>query len=325
MKAIDSSAFQHTYSAPALRAAGIGLSVHRATDGYGISAPGLAGSVDPTFALRVIQDKAAGIASGAYCVLELCDDPTPQVKLFLTQPLAGLVVALDVEHFWQRSGKTAAEVLAIINRAKGIIESGLGRPILIYVDLSTYEWLGKPAWQFLWIADAGAAKLPVPAAMWQSGQASIMNETVDVDVFELGDAALAVLSGQFPVIASNKPTVAFFATRSGHGYYVVAADGGVFSFGDAEFFGSLGDKTLNAPIVDGALSQGGAGYYLVGADGGVFAFGDAVFYGSAATLKLAAPITDITLTPAGYLLLAEGDGGIFAFGDAEYLGRTANG
>ncbi len=325
MKAIDSSAFQHTYSALALKAGGIGLSMHRATDGTGITAPGLAASVDPTFALRVIQDKAAGLASGAYMVLELCDDPTPQVSLFLAQPLAGLVVALDVEHFWQRSGKAAEEVLAIVNRAKGMIETALGRPILIYCDLSTYLWLGKPAWQYPWIAAAGTASLPVPAAMWQSGQTSLMNETVDVDVFELDETALAVLSGEFPIIASNQPPVAFFATQSGKGYYVVAADGGVFSFGDAEFHGSLGAKKLNAPIVDGALSQGGAGYYLVAADGGVFTFGDAQFYGSAANLKLVSPISDITLTPAGYLLLAAGDGGVFAFGDAEYLGKTANG
>ena len=282
MKAIDSSAFQHTYSAPALRAAGIGLSMHRATDGTGITAPGLAASVDPTFALRVIQDKAAGLASGAYLVLEVCDDPTPQVSLFIAQTLAGLVVALDVEHFWQRSGKTAAEALAIINQAKGILESSLGRPIMVYSDLSTFEWLGRPKWQYPWIADAGVATLPVPAAMWQSGQASLMNETVDTDVFELDETALAVLSGQRPIIASNQPPVAFFATRSGKGYYIVAADGGVFSFGDAEFHGSLGGKKLNAPIVDGALSQAGSGYYLVGADGGVFAFGDAEYLGKTA-------------------------------------------
>jgi hypothetical protein len=34
------------------------------------------------------------------------------------------------------------------------------------------------------------------------------------------------------------------ATPSGKGYWLVAADGGVFSFGDAGFFGSEGGKPL---------------------------------------------------------------------------------
>ena len=39
------------------------------------------------------------------------------------------------------------------------------------------------------------------------------------------------------------------ATASGDGYWFVAADGGVFSFGDAGFFGSAGAMGLNSPIV----------------------------------------------------------------------------
>jgi len=69
----------------------------------------------------------------------------------------------------------------------------------------------------------------------------------------------------------------------GRGYYLVAADGGVFAFGDAGFYGSMGGRHLNAPIV-GIASTGGAGYYLGGRDGGVFTFGDANFWGSAVGL-----------------------------------------
>ena len=38
-------------------------------------------------------------------------------------------------------------------------------------------------------------------------------------------------------------------TPSGHGYWEVAADGGIFSFGDAGFYGSMGGTHLNDPIV----------------------------------------------------------------------------
>jgi hypothetical protein len=33
------------------------------------------------------------------------------------------------------------------------------------------------------------------------------------------------------------------------GYWEVASDGGLFSFGDAQFYGSMGSRPLNKPIV----------------------------------------------------------------------------
>ena len=39
------------------------------------------------------------------------------------------------------------------------------------------------------------------------------------------------------------------ATPDGHGYWLVASDGGIFNFGDAQFFGSTGSIRLNKPIV----------------------------------------------------------------------------
>ena len=56
------------------------------------------------------------------------------------------------------------------------------------------------------------------------------------------------------------------------GYWLVAKDGGVFSF-DAPFLGSMGGTPLNKPVVGIAAAPTGDGYYLVAADGGIFAFG----------------------------------------------------
>jgi hypothetical protein len=36
----------------------------------------------------------------------------------------------------------------------------------------------------------------------------------------------------------NQPVVGMTATADGHGYWLVAADGGVFAFGDAPFLGA---------------------------------------------------------------------------------------
>jgi hypothetical protein len=88
----------------------------------------------------------------------------------------------------------------------------------------------------------------------------------------------------------NKPIVGMTATPTGKGYWLVATDGGVFSFGDAAFHGSTGDLTLNKPIVGILPTKSGNGYWLVASDGGVFSFGDAAFQGSTGNLTLNKPI-----------------------------------
>jgi len=82
-------------------------------------------------------------------------------------------------------------------------------------------------------------------------------------------------------------------TPTGHGYRFVAADGGMFTFGDAGFFGSAGGSHLNQPIVGMAAPDAG-GYWLVAADGGIFSFGDAGFLGSTGGTHLNRPIVGMT-------------------------------
>ena len=73
----------------------------------------------------------------------------------------------------------------------------------------------------------------------------------------------------------NKPIVGMAPTPDGGGYWLVASDGGIFSYGDAGFFGSTGSIHLNKPIVGMAPTPDGGGYWLVASDGGIFSFGDA--------------------------------------------------
>lgn len=47
----------------------------------------------------------------------------------------------------------------------------------------------------------------------------------------------------------NQPVVDMASTPTGGGYWLVAADGGIFNFGDAAFHGSTGAMHLNQPIV----------------------------------------------------------------------------
>jgi len=107
------------------------------------------------------------------------------------------------------------------------------------------------------------------------------------------------------------------------GYWLAASDGGIFSFGDAQFFGSTGGLTLNKPIVGAAAHPFLEGYWLVASDGGIFAFGSSAFWGSLGNRVLNSPIVGMAATPTGlgYWLVAA-DGGIFAFGDAQFYGST---
>jgi len=131
--------------------------------------------------------------------------------------------------------------------------------------------------------------------------------------------------GDLSAFALNQPVVGMAQTADGGGYWMVAADGGIFAFGDATFYGSMGGTHLNDPIVGMAETKDGKGYWLVASDGGVFAFGDAAFYGSMGGQPLNKPIVGMAPAPNGngYWLVAA-DGGIFAFGDAPFYGSTGN-
>ena len=108
-------------------------------------------------------------------------------------------------------------------------------------------------------------------------------------------------------------------------YWLVASDGGLFTFGGAPFYGSMGGQPLNKPVVGIAATPDGKGYWEVASDGGIFSFGDATFYGSTGSMTLNSPIVGMVASPSGkgYLLVAS-DGGIFAYGDAKFYGSLAS-
>jgi N-acetylmuramoyl-L-alanine amidase len=129
--------------------------------------------------------------------------------------------------------------------------------------------------------------------------------------------------GANAVSNANAPIVGLAAAHDGAGYWLVGSDGGIFSYGDARFFGSTGALRLNAPMVGMASAPDGGGYWLVARDGGVFNYGDAGFFGSAGALHLNAPIVGMAATGdgRGYWLVGA-DGGIFSYGDARFWGST---
>ena len=128
------------------------------------------------------------------------------------------------------------------------------------------------------------------------------------------------------------PVVTSPTTTSQHGYWLVGSDGGIFTFGNAQFYGSTGSIHLQRPVVSITPTANDGGYWLVASDGGIFSFGDAGFYGSIPGLGLApagsglpnslnAPI--VGMVPSadgnGYFMVGA-DGGVFTFGDAKFEG-----
>ena len=117
-------------------------------------------------------------------------------------------------------------------------------------------------------------------------------------VQHFGDAGdLGTYSGPVPI---NGPTIGITPTPAPssssspeQGYYLVGADGGVFAFGDARFYGSASGVHLAASIVGLVVTQDAGGYWLVGADGGVFTYGDAEFLGSAAGQSRSDPMAGL--------------------------------
>ncbi|WP_298347067.1 hypothetical protein [Ferrimicrobium sp.] len=179
----------------------------------------------------------------------------------------------------------------------------------------------------------GMAANPTGAGYWLVA--------ADGGVFDFGGApfkgstytyGITGLSGAHPLSA---PIVAIIPTPDGGGYWLVAADGGVFDFGNAKFFGSTytqgytglnGNHPISGRIVGGAAAPNGTGYWLVSSTGTVYNFGSAPNEGDTMTKgytglsgnhPLPAPVVSIAADPAGTgYWLAGSDGAVYNFGSA---------
>jgi hypothetical protein len=146
------------------------------------------------------------------------------------------------------------------------------------------------------------------------------------------DTVLGTFSGSSS-FAQSSSTTTLDISAPAHGYWLVGSDGGIFTFGSAQFYGSAGSLKLQRPVVGITPTGDRVGYWLVASDGGIFTYGDAVYFGSIPGLgiapagtsgsakKLNAPIVGMvpTFDRGGYFMVAS-DGGVFTFGDAKFEG-----
>ncbi len=173
------------------------------------------------------------------------------------------------------------------------------------------------------VAPTGGCMSHLPAGS-VVGSAALPSGAGYYEVDSAGDVAAfgaATCYGAMTGTPLNKPVVGMAVDPATGGYWLVATDGGIFSF-NAPFYGSTGNIVLNKPIVGMAPTPSGGGYWMVASDGGVFTFGNNQFYGSTGNLVLNKPVVGMAVDPAtgGYWLVAT-DGGIFSF-NAPFFGST---
>ncbi len=160
----------------------------------------------------------------------------------------------------------------------------------------------------------------------------------DGGVFAFGDAGFygsipgigIAPAGSGALPALNAPIVGMVPSADSRGYFMVAADGGVFAFGDAQFEGSCpGRGGCTGSAVSVLPDATGRGYWLVTDTGNVYTFGDAPAEGQPLDdtdgQPLPSPVTSAVRTPdgGGYWVLLQ-DGQALTFGDAEYY-QSSNG
>ena len=102
---------------------------------------------------------------------------------------------------------------------------------------------------------------------------------------------------------------------------MVASDGGVFAFGDAQFEGSCPGTGGCSGAAVAVVPYNSGGYWLVTATGHVYAFGDAFNWGQPGPQSV--PVTAAAADGDGYWILFS-NGTVDAYGTASALGGPAD-
>ena len=106
------------------------------------------------------------------------------------------------------------------------------------------------------------------------------------------------------------------------GYHILNQAGGIYTFGNAKYFGNRIDRSFPGPATGLADTADGQGYAILNNGGGLYTFGNAKYFGNLIDHGFPGPAVALSMTPTGkgYAILNRG-GGIYTFGDAKYFGN----
>ena len=123
-----------------------------------------------------------------------------------------------------------------------------------------------------------------------------------------------------PVVVETTKVLVKVVTRRA-GYWMLSADGRVFSFGDASQHGEPAAILGGALAVDIEPTPSGKGYWVAADSGAVYAYGDAPSLGGVGPLRLGERVTSLSATPSGDGYWAFTSAGrVFSVGDAGFFG-----
>jgi GH25 family lysozyme M1 (1,4-beta-N-acetylmuramidase) len=246
---------------------------------------------DPYFDHNWLGMADAKLMRIAYHFAHPANDPDKEFNHFAARvptfdPKSGTTVALDLETTQGRSPKDLVDFALrwgqLATDHYGVQPGLYTGAYFLRTNLNDARLV-----PMFWLWEAAYQKSPPNSApwpkwtMWQftsSGFLPGINGRCDISVGvpEFFHAISAPVTQEVIMARVPNATDACRIPGSVNGAWVVAGDGGVFTFGDGPFHGSLPGLgiTPNGPVV-GIVAHGMNGYWLVGADGGVFAFGDA--------------------------------------------------
>ena len=319
LEGVDVSEFQGAIDWSVVHGSGRAFGIARVSDGTG--------HLDPTFAANYGGMKAAGMVRGSYQFFRAGEDPIAQADLMLAEIGAlgagDLAPMLDVE---VTDGQSNAVIDAGIASWVNHVRAATGRAPLVYTAPSFWSSIGSPnpAGAVLVVANWGPVcpSVPPPWNDWQvwqyadNGHVPGIGGLVDLDKFNGTLAQLVTLAagGGSDGLPARTDYVGIASTKDGGGYWVAKGDGGIFSFGDAKFYGSAGGTATKEPAMGISPTTDHGGYFLAGADGGVFTYGDAAFQGSMGGKALNQHVVGIASSASGGYRLVATDGGVFTFG-----------
>jgi hypothetical protein len=90
----------------------------------------------------------------------------------------------------------------------------------------------------------------------------------------------------------NAPIVGMSTSPGSPGYRMVAADGGIFTFGGAPFYGSPAATGVSAPVVGMSPDPQTGGYWITTSAGDLYAY-NAPSVGSMTGLSLNEPVVAV--------------------------------
>jgi len=128
-----------------------------------------------------------------------------------------------------------------------------------------------------------------------------------------------------PSGAAARTAIAIAARRNGAGYYLVAPDGKVYAYGDANNVGEgvpAGTQAVSIAVRPAGGRAAGPGYWILSANGKVSAY-NATSYGQIESGKVEAVSIVATKDFRGYWILAS-SGRVYPFGSASDFGDRRN-